>query len=420
MEHSPDPPLISRAIERNWVDPIFAFRAASGREGRVLLDSGGKATPHARWTVLAVDPVETIETRVGDGLLDARSARDPFASIEALRARWVGPEPRGGEEGPSIPAGVPSGVFTGGVIALLGYDAGRALERLPATALDDPHLPDLWAAAFDGALVFDRATKRVWATSWGIGGEGEVDELEAILERARKISLRGGDAPGDLARGRGGRAGCAGTLVGSGGEPRSESLRRAGASRNAGHAIAPEDGRERFLEGVTRIREEIAKGEIYQANLTRRVVRPIAPSRVEAVYEALRAFSPTPFGAFVDAGAFQLLSVSPERFLRLEGRALETRPIKGTRPRGVDAGEDARLRAELLGSAKEAAELLMIVDLERNDLGRVSRTGSVSVDPSVFTWASLHASLRRAIIWASLVPSSLSSPPKVLPIPVSR
>src|SRR5206468_397775 len=120
-------------------------------------------------------------------------------------------------------------------------------------------------------------------------------------------------------------------------------------------------------------------GEIYQANLTRRITRQAPEERASELYERLRVLSPVPFGAFLDGGSFQLLSASPERFLKIDRGLVETRPIKGTRPRGRDAREDAALRAELLASAKDAAELLMIVDLERNDLGRISRAGTVEV-----------------------------------------
>jgi len=137
--------------------------------------------------------------------------------------------------------------------------------------------------------------------------------------------------------------------------------------------------REAYLAAVRRIQEHIARGDIYQANLTQRL-----SCRLEgdpwALYAALAASSPAPRSAFVEAGDIALASVSPEIFVDVdaEGRA-ETRPIKGTRPRAIDPAEDAAAAAELLASAKDRAELVMIVDLERNDLGRVARTGSVRV-----------------------------------------
>jgi para-aminobenzoate synthetase component 1 len=380
-----DPAALLR-MESAWVDPFDALLAARGEPGRVLLDSGGEIGPLSRWSFLAFDPVEVVEARVGSGLAGEGPLEDPIALLGQLRQRALG---RTGENagarreervrfggdaraprvsGEDLSAGDPDfrggasvepgsrgsePPFTGGVIALLGYDLGRALERLPAAAQDDPALPDLWAAAYDGAIAFDRAERHVQITAWGGSARERMVALRSVLDRVRQGSGArsglGGDAPPP------------GSVVG-----------RSGTSG--------EDGREEFERGVREIQELILAGEIYQANLTRRVAVPTDGEDAEAIYGRLRRLSPTPFGAFVDAGSFQILSASPERYLRIEGDAIETRPIKGTRPRGLFAADDARLRAELLASPKDLAELLMIVDLERNDLGRVSRTGTVSVD----------------------------------------
>jgi para-aminobenzoate synthetase component 1 len=134
-----------------------------------------------------------------------------------------------------------------------------------------------------------------------------------------------------------------------------------------------------YLDRVRRVREYIAAGDVYQINLTQRFSARFTGDRY-ALYRRLRAASPAAFAAYLNAGDFQVLSSSPESFLRLAGRELETRPIKGTRRRGATPEADARQREELLASAKDRAELLMIVDLERNDLGRVCEPGSVQVD----------------------------------------
>jgi para-aminobenzoate synthetase component I len=138
--------------------------------------------------------------------------------------------------------------------------------------------------------------------------------------------------------------------------------------------------REAYLGRVARVKEYIAAGDVYQVNFSQRFEATVADEPY-AIYRRLRALSPAPFGAYLDAGKFQILSSSPELFLRLDrqGRAL-TRPIKGTRPRGRNEIEDQHLAAELSGSEKDHAELLMIVDLERNDLGRVCRYGSIRVE----------------------------------------
>jgi para-aminobenzoate synthetase component 1 len=341
-----------RVAELPWVEPLAVFRAAQGSEGLVWLDSGGAPEPPARWSVIALGPREVVEARVGAGRLVPGSP-DPFVPLQALHDRWRARVAPGEGEGGARPD-----VFTGGVIALVGYDAGRALEKIPSLAADDPSLPDLWAGVYDAALVFDRARRRAYVTGWG---PEEARAERALSDLARASA--GADAIADE------NAGAAGTIAD----------RRGGGGKAAARTFDAGAGREGFLAGVARIREEIARGEIYQANLTRRIVAEAALADAPSLYERLRAASPTPFGAYVDAGSFRLLSASPERFLRLGDGLVETCPIKGTRPRGRDPGEDEVLRGELLASEKDAAELLMIVDLERNDLGRVGETGSVAV-----------------------------------------
>jgi para-aminobenzoate synthetase component 1 len=149
--------------------------------------------------------------------------------------------------------------------------------------------------------------------------------------------------------------------------------------------------RERYRSGFERIRAAIAEGEIYQANLSRRTVFDL-PGHPALAYERLRRVQPVPWGAFLDFGGFALLSNSPECFLTRHGEAVATRPIKGTRPRRRDPIRDAAESEALRRDAKEKAEHLMIVDLERNDLGRVARTGSVEVRSfaSVESFATVH------------------------------
>jgi para-aminobenzoate synthetase component 1 len=134
-----------------------------------------------------------------------------------------------------------------------------------------------------------------------------------------------------------------------------------------------------YLSAVARIKGHIAAGDVYQVNLTQRFDAALScdPYRL---YENLRRRSPAPFSCYLNLGAAQIVGSSPERFLKIADGRAETSPIKGTRPRGSSEAEDARLRNELLGSEKDRAELLMIVDLERNDLGRVCEYGSVTVE----------------------------------------
>jgi para-aminobenzoate synthetase component 1 len=143
-------------------------------------------------------------------------------------------------------------------------------------------------------------------------------------------------------------------------------------------APAAEMGREEYVARVRRVREYIAAGDIYQANLARRYRGPFAGDAF-AFYAALRDASPAPHAAWLDFGDLRVASASPESFLQIDGTRIRTRPIKGTRPRHADPGDDERSACELLTSSKEIAELVMITDLERNDLGQVCEYGSVRV-----------------------------------------
>ena len=208
-----------------------------------------------------------------------------------------------------------------------GYDLRYGLERLSHLATDDLELPDCFVGLYSGGLRRESTTGR-----WHSFGEWiSPTPFPAALPRARAT------AP-----------------------PRS--------------AVQ----RDEYEAAVRQALEYIAAGDCYQVNLSQRFSTPLS-GPAWSLYERLRRRSPAPYAAYLDCGDHQVLSSSPELFLRVRGREVETRPIKGTRPRGGTPEEDAALRAELLASAKDAAELVMIVDLERNDLGRVCEYGSVHV-----------------------------------------
>ncbi len=222
----------------------------------------------------------------------------------------------------------------GGAVGAWGYDLGRHLERLPRRAEDDLEFPDLVLGFYDRVVTVDHRDRKAWIA-------------EASDRRpARAIDPRTYD----------------------------EAFGVAGPERRRGATFT----RERYLAAVARAKEYIAAGDVYQVNLSQRFhARSDRPAF--EVYRALREASPAPYAAFLQFGRRAILSASPEQFLELRGRTLVTRPIKGTRRRSDDPDLDERLRKELYTSPKDDAELAMIVDLERNDLGRVCEYGSVKV-----------------------------------------
>jgi para-aminobenzoate synthetase component I len=303
--------------------------------GLVLLESA-RPGRNARWTYLTADPVAVIEA--------PSAGTDIFASARRLLARLSA-------DGVDDRAAPP---FTGGLAGFVGYDLGRQLERLPSIAAADQELPMLHLALHDWVIAWDRRERRAWLAGRAVDELiGRLDRrLAAVRERIERPALPAADSPA---------------------VPDSFTM-RSGLTRAE------------YEAGVASIRQSIADGEIYQANLTRRLETPFRGDPWQ-LYRRLRTGDPALFAGFVDLGPSPftgapraIMSASPEPFLSVTREGLvETNPIKGTRPRGRDRASDRALACELLASAKDRAENVMIVDVLRNDLGRVCRPGSVRV-----------------------------------------
>ncbi len=334
----PAVPLAERLDGIADLPALFArFRSAPYP---LLLDS---AMPHphlGRYSYLTADPFLTLRCR-GRRIYLERDGRceeaegDPLALLLDLLRRFATP---------SLP-GLPP--FQGGAAGYISYDLGRFLERLPALAADDLELPDLCLGFYDWTLAYDRLTGRSWLIATGLP-QGTADGARRRLQWARE---RLAELPATKE------------------EP---------VTRAQGPPLRSTFTLEGYLAAVQRIKGYLAAGEIYQANLSQRFTLPFAGDPWP-LYLRLRQVNPAPFAAYLEFPEVTVLSASPEEFLRVEGRKVETRPIKGTRPRGGTHEEDVALVKELLASEKDRAENIMIVDVLRNDLGRVCRVGSVQV-----------------------------------------
>jgi para-aminobenzoate synthetase component 1 len=335
--------LPDRVADRRPIDVAEAFRDLPGL---TLLESA-RPGRNARWTYLSADPVAVLEAPA--------AGPDPFAVARRLVARL--------DATPVVPADAPR--FLGGLVGFLGYDIGHVLERLPSIALDDQGLPPLRLALHDWVIAWDRRTGHAWLGGRALDGDG------------RPLARRLDDVHARLT-GRDGFAGRAHTRA-SDPDPvppdRGEALRfRSSLSRAA------------YEDGVRAVRDHIARGDIYQANLTRRLETPFDGDPWDR-YRRLRTGDPSLFSAYLDLGPSPesgrpraLLSASPEPFLSVDADGIvASDPIKGTRPRGRDHAEDRALACELLASAKDRAENVMIVDVLRNDLGRVCVPGTIRV-----------------------------------------
>ena len=320
---------VYREVPGDLRTPVSAFLALSARSPRAfLLESVVGGERIARYSFLGRDPIETVE---------ARGPADDL--LGALRAR-MGPPPA---EVPGLPR------LTGGAVGYLSYDAVRLFERVP-----DRHPPDglpLASFSFYRSLVaFDHARQRIVLVADAEPGS------RTAFERAQDV-LEGFEA--DL---RGPRPAAAPP------PPR--------PAIDGGGEFFPDGAG--FRESVRRAQDYIAAGDIFQVVLSRRR-RVECPCDPFTVYRALRMVNPSPYMYFLKDGERAVAGASPEMLVRVEGRRAETRPIAGTRPRGATAEDDERLGRELLADEKERAEHVMLVDLGRNDLGRVSRFRSVAV-----------------------------------------
>ena len=314
-------------------DPLAGLRTIAHLPYPFLLHSS-LDDERARWSFFGADPFAVFRG-------------DDYPSARALWRR-LSAQTQASDPAPTV---VP---FTGGLVGYWAYDFGRRLERLPAQARDDLGLPDVILAFYDVIGAFDHRTRQAWLFSSGLPLD---DALRAGRAQQRLDQFM--------------RLVTTGRRGGSG-------FRRRAPVRPVS-TFEPAD----YRRAIEQIQSHIRAGDIFQANLSQRWTVEIdetPPDRTAlTLHESLALVSPAPFAAYFGATDHALASASPERFLELRGRHVETRPIKGTRPRHPDAEEDRRLRAELLESAKDRAENVMIVDVLRNDLGRVCDTGTVRV-----------------------------------------
>ena len=298
-------------------DPTEVLASLADEPGAFLLDVPDAVEPV---TLVGCAPAEELRVHA-DGWVDGASTeRDALAAIE----RFVG----------SVPADAPFPY--GGVIGWLAYEFGRFTEPPRRIEPPRPALPLAVLRRYDAVLAFDRSRGQ-WALA------SRTSSRAPWLER---LAVPPPVWSGPLARA----------------------------------PLAPVVPREKMLDAIARVHKYLVAGDVYQVNLTQPFSAPLA-APAWALLGALARRHPAPYSAYLDLGATQIVANSPELFLRRRGRTVETCPIKGTRPRAAARARDAALAAELAADAKERAEHVMIVDLERNDLGRVCQPGSIRVAP---------------------------------------
>ncbi|MBE8735790.1 aminodeoxychorismate synthase component I [Aeromonas veronii] len=309
----------------------------------MLLESAGPLGADNGFDIITADPLATLETRgevttlrVGANI--SKHHEDPLALLAHTQQQLLG-------ELDLCATHLP---FIGGALGLFGYDLGRRFERLPVQAAADIAVPDMAVGIYDWALLRNVATGDWQLVHWG-GEAGLANRLAWLEQQQAK------PAPTFALQG----------------------------------SWQSNMSRAEYGEKFARIQEYLAAGDCYQINLTQRFSAPYQGDEWQA-YCFLATANKAPFSAFIRLPESALLSLSPERFLLLDGRHIETKPIKGTRPRHPDPSIDRQVARELAQADKDRSENLMIVDLLRNDIGRVSRPGSVSV-PHLFAVESFPA-----------------------------
>ena len=348
-----------------------------GESGVVLLRTSQFDSPSARYSFVAANPFLTFRS-FGSRCEVTHASRithhqfgNPWHLLDALMSRF------------ELLDEIDSPFPLGGGFGFWGYDLKNFTEpKLPRRAVNDLELPDCHVGFYDSLVVFDHRLGKVSVVSTGLDADGSRSESRAgeRLEFWQSMLSRTLTPALSLSERERGKAflRSANPKVSGSRETREPFPPLLGEKAGVRASVSSNLSRADFIAAVERAQRYIRAGDIYQVNLSQRLTAQCEFSGWE-LFQKLSAVSPAPFSAFLDCGDFEMASSSPEQFLRMSGSHIVTRPIKGTRPREADPTRDAQLAYELQTSAKELAELVMITDLLRNDLGKVCEYGSVQV-----------------------------------------
>lgn len=329
--------MIIKKLETK-LDSFKIYSIFKNRNKSFFLDSGMDSEKLGKYSFIGFDPIEELECKNHKIVLKTdkeivRKEGDPFEELKKITEKYK--VDYSGE----IP-------FIGGIVGNFSYDLCHYVEKLPRTAKDDVEFPDLSIGVYDGIIAIDHQKEESYIIAVGFKKEAEViiDKIEKTIKENEKKGIQI-------------------ELVNSKIKPEFKSNFKS---------------KELYKESIEKVRSYIESGDVYQVNLTQRFESEIDITPFE-LYAKLRHINPAPFASYIDLGDFKIVSSSPERFIKIKNGVIETRPIKGTINRGKTPDEDKANREQLCNSEKDKAELLMIVDLERNDLSRVAKIGTVKV-----------------------------------------
>jgi para-aminobenzoate synthetase component 1 len=325
-----------------YQDALLVFARFAQEEGAIFFDSAQRHEQCGRYSFIALDPFMTLQSKNGIVMLnDQQFKANPFLVLAENIKKF------------SLTTITDLPPFQGGVAGFFSYDLYQHLEKINSQQIDDMHFPDLAVGFYDLVIAFDHQIKKAWIFSSGYPFQEELQRITQAKKRLAWLQTR-------LAS--------------------SFTLSLLPNSVLDENTIQTNFSAQEYQTRVNQIIHTILAGDIFEANLTQRF-KACLPNDLKPfdLYRRLRLRNPAPFSAYLQFGDTILASASPERFLKLTNKKVEARPIKGTRPRGKTKIEDALLAEELINSAKDHAENVMIVDLLRNDLSRVCKDHSVEV-----------------------------------------
>jgi len=321
------------------------FEAFAGRPFSFFLDSGMDPGKLGRYSFMGSDPFLVLRSRgdrvslIRDGVEEVRSDNPFYVLGELLEVYSL--------DGSQVDL-----PFIGGAVGYFSYDLCHFIERLPSTAVDDLNLPECYLAFYDAMVAFDHLEGKVYLVATGFPELGESRRRRRMKAKLKELESQVLNCP-----------------------PLSTDVV---ASVGENMVLKSNFSHEGYLQAVATAREYICAGDIFEVNLSQRFEADLNMAPYE-LYKRLRKINPAPFANYFNFDGVSIVGSSPERFMKVWDDWVETRPIKGTRPRGKSPEEDQALAQELLASVKDRAENMMIVDLERNDIGRVCRYGTVKV-----------------------------------------
>lgn len=296
----------------------------------IYLDSAKLDTRLGRYSFIGVNVLSTFMSKGHNAYIDGKKVLgEPFEVLERLTLEYR----------INYDSDIP---FVGGFVGYFSYDMGRILESFIDTSDSNIDIPDSIFYLYENIIIFDHENNKTYITALGFIDNSIEDIYNTILEKYSD-------------------------------EETEVELEEKNTEFHSNFT------KDEYMRAISRMREYIRDGDMYIANMTRNVWCDNYDDSF-SIYENLRTINPAPFAAYMDCGDFQIISSSPERFMYVQDRKVYTRPIKGTRPRGQNIEEDNKNREELMNSEKDKSELLMIVDLERNDLSKVCKASSVKVN----------------------------------------